>query len=72
MADPTLGTLVAVSRRRPVAKDLCCPTCGGSITLAGGRLWCGTTERHGTQDGTEQGAGFGRLAELAVVGEVGK
>jgi hypothetical protein len=70
MADPTLGTLVAISRRRQQPTALCCPTCGGAITLAGGRLWCGTTERHGTTGDAGQSSGFGRLAELAVAGQV--
>jgi hypothetical protein len=63
----TLSTLVALSRRPPTTRDLCCPTCGGDITLGGGRLWCGTTERHGTTPG-DMSIGFGELAELAVKG----
>jgi hypothetical protein len=54
----TLARLVGVARQRPVMRALCCPTCGGDITLAGGLLWCSTTERHECRT----------LAELAVRG----
>ncbi len=61
-----LQSLIRASRKRRVTRELCCPECGGNITLAGGRLWCSTTERHGTTPG-EQSIGFGELKELAVV-----
>lgn len=59
----TLRTLKRASRGRPVERWLVCPKCGNQVDLAGGRLWCRTTERHGSSDGL---GGFKTLAELAV------
>jgi hypothetical protein len=40
VASRTLETLVAVARTRPVARELCCPDCGGGIELKGGLYHC--------------------------------
>lgn len=56
MADETLRTLVAVSRSKPIERELCCPECGGDVHLVLGMYVCGNHDGWASE----------HLAELAV------
>lgn len=55
MADPTLRTLIAVSRSKPVERALCCPECDSAIELERAVYVCRTCLSE-----------FDALAELAT------
>lgn len=64
--DETLEVLKSVARSkrpRPETHELRCPTCGGDIELADGRLWCVDNSYHGTEGGP---GGFASLLELSL------
>lgn len=62
MADETLRTLVAVSRSKPIERELCCPMCHQAVTLRDGRYVCVSRVSTIGCGGTS----YEHLAELAV------